>query len=292
MRPEQLLEGAIDFHTHVHLQDDEGEGTSESYDRVAGAFAKAMTPQSVASLDSYYSDLGARCVTFGVDSQTRTGQVMDPSNIDIAMSAQKTGSVIPFASIDPHRGEEGAEELQGLLGQGAVRGLKLHPISQNFSLDDACAVPLLELARDHGVPVVVHTGTTGVGAGEPGGGGLRLELGSPLQVDNAAARFPDLNFVMAHPGYPWDEVSIAVLQHKRNVWMDLSGWSLKRLSPNLVWHMKRGLQNKLLFGTDFPMIDPRTWAEQFLQLDVTPEVARRIMRDNAAELLQIEGGTA
>ena len=67
----------------------------------------------------------------------------------------------------------------------------------------------------------------------PGGGGVRLKYSNPMCVDDVAADFPEMNIILAHPSFPWQEEALAVATHKPNVYIDLSGWSPKYFPPNL-----------------------------------------------------------
>src|SRR5690606_22161220 len=115
------------------------------------------------------------------------------------------------------------------------------------------------LIEDIVVPSVIHTGQTGIGAGTPGGRGLRLGLSNPILLDDVAAEFRNLQIVMAHPSVPWQDEAISVATHKANTWIDLSGWSPKYFPAQLVKQMNSRLQNQVLFASDFPMIHPDRW---------------------------------
>jgi predicted TIM-barrel fold metal-dependent hydrolase len=135
------------------------------------------------------------------------------------------------------------------------------------------------------VPIIFHTGQTGIGSGLPGGRGLRLSLSNPMLLDDLAARFPALNIIMAHPSVPWQDEALAVATHKSNVWIDLSGWSPKYFPENLVRHANSILQNKVLFGSDFPLITPDRWLGDFANLTLKDEVRPKILKENAVRLL-------
>jgi predicted TIM-barrel fold metal-dependent hydrolase len=135
------------------------------------------------------------------------------------------------------------------------------------------------------IPVIFHTGQTGIGSGLPGGRGLRLALSNPMLLDDLAARFPGLDIVMAHPSVPWQDEALAVATHKANVWIDLSGWSPKYFPENLVRQANSILQNKVLFGSDFPLITPDRWLGDFANLTIKDEVRPKILKDNAVRLL-------
>lgn len=89
-----------------------------------------------------------------------------------------------------------------------LRGLKLHPIAQEFFPSEARFRPLFEKCLELDIPVIFHMGTTGWGAGMPGGGGVRLKYGQPIPyLDDLAADFPQLAIIGAHPAFPWvDEI--------------------------------------------------------------------------------------
>lgn len=85
--------------------------------------------------------------------------------------------------------------------------------------------PFYRLCIDAKVPALIFVGTTGLGAGLPGGAGIILDSCHPRHLDAVAARFPDLTIIAARPAWPWQSEMIAVLLHKPNVWCELHGWS-------------------------------------------------------------------
>lgn len=134
--------------------------------------------------------------------------------------------------------------------------------------------------------MIFHMGTTGWGAGLPGGGGVKLKYGRPIPyLDDLAADFPNLQIVAAHPGWPWTEEVLAMVTHKPNVYMDLSGWRPKHLPPSILSALKRGLADWALFGTDYPFIEPHVWLDDFNELALDETLKAKILGGNAARLL-------
>ena len=131
---------------------------------------------------------------------------------------------------------------------GLIRGLKLHPPLQQFSPNDRIAYPLYEVFAEAELPVLFHTGHSGIGTGMPGGGGIRLKYGHPMPIDDVAVDFPDLPIILAHPSFPWQDEAISVCLHKPTVYIDLSGWSPKYFSPTLIQYANTLLKHKVLFG--------------------------------------------
>jgi predicted TIM-barrel fold metal-dependent hydrolase len=192
--------------------------------------------------------------------------------------------LIPFASVDPHKGKLGVREARQLIADG-VRGFKFHPNTQAFWPNDRAHYPLYEAIAAAGKIALFHTGQTGIGAGMPGGGGVRLKYSNPMAIDDVAADFPDLAIILAHPSFPWQEEALAVATHKPNVYIDLSGWSPKYFPPQLVHYANGQLKRKMLFGSDFPLITPDRWIKDFKEAAFKPEVHELILKDNAIAAL-------
>ena len=154
-------------------------------------------------------------------------------------------------------------EARRLVAAGGVRGLKLHPPLQQFFPNDRIAYPLYEVFAEARLPVLFHTGHSGIGTGMPGGGGIRLKYGHPMPIDDVAVDFPDMPIVMAHPSFPWQDEAISICLHKPQVYIDLSGWSPKYFSPTLVQYANTLLKHKVLFGSDYPLLTPGSLAGGF-----------------------------
>ena len=154
-------------------------------------------------------------------------------------------------------------EARRLVAAGGVRGLKLHPPLQQFSPNDRMAYPLYEVFAEARLPVLFHTGHSGIGTGMPGGGGIRLKYGNPMPIDDVAVDFPDMPIILAHPSFPWQDEAISICLHKPQVYIDLSGWSPKYFSPTLVQYANTLLKHKVLFGSDYPLLTPDRWLADF-----------------------------
>ena len=101
---------------------------------------------------------------------------------------------------------------------------------------------------------MIDVGTTGMGAGMPGGNGARVRHAHPSHIDDLAADFPHLKIIMAHPGWPWVEETTAVALHKGNVYWEMSGWAPKHFPGNLKVDIRGRLQDKIMFGSDYPSL--------------------------------------
>ncbi len=144
---------------------------------------------------------------------------------------------------------------------------------------------MYEAIAEHGRIALFHTGQTGIGANLPGGGGIKLKYSNPMHIDDVAADFPGLKIILAHPSFPWQDEALSVATHKQDVYIDLSGWSPKYFPANLVRYANSLLQDKVLFGSDFPLITPERWISDFDKLDIKDGVRPTILKHNAARLL-------
>jgi uncharacterized protein len=200
-------------------------------------------------------------------------------------AAEHADVLVPFGSVDPHRGQDAVRQARRLVAEYGVRGFKFHPSLQAFSPDDAAFQPLWEALEELGVPALFHTGQNGIGAGLPGGRGIKLRYSNPLLLDDVAADFPGLTVILAHPSVPWQAEAISMATHKANVFIDLSGWRPKYFPPELVRAVGGQLRDKVMFGSDYPLIAPERWLADFGELGVAPERWPAILKGTAARLL-------
>jgi predicted TIM-barrel fold metal-dependent hydrolase len=278
---------AIDVHTHAWKSalrvDDK---LTDSQAAMGRYFRYQPQHQTVPEMAEMYRKLRMAFVVFTVDGER--GASRGVTNEEVAELAHQHGDVaIPFASINPHRGKAGVEQARRLIKDFRVKGFKFHPSVQEFFPDDRLAYPLYEVIAEAKLPALFHTGQTGVGAGTRGGGGIRLKYSNPLHLDDVAADFPDMPIVLAHPSFPWQEEALSVATHKPQVYIDLSGWSPKYFPPILIQYANSLLKDKILFGSDYPVISPEKWMEEFAKLPIKPEVRPLIMKENAARLLRL-----
>lgn len=276
---------AIDTHVHIEVDDHGHTAMPRELVDAAGKYFKAKrTAPGLDEIAQLYRERSMAAVVFTVDATTSLRHAPN-SREEIALGAARNNDVlIPFGSVDPH-GKDAIGAIRRLAEDFGVRGFKFHPTVQGFDPSDTRFYPLYELIQELALPTIFHTGQTGIGAGLPGGFGLKLGLSNPMLLDGVAADFPDLQIVMAHPSVPWQDEAISVATHKANVWIDLSGWSPKYFPESLVRQANSLLQDKVLFGSDFPFITPDRWMTDFDAADFNDEVRQKIVKENAIRLL-------
>jgi uncharacterized protein len=270
---------AIDVHVHL-----EHGGSATAADQAAlKYFGKSQGEHGGDALAEYYRSRKIGCVIFTVDEHL-TGRPHLSNDAVIEFARAHSDIAFAFASVDPTRGAPAVAEARRLVATGLIRGLKLHPPVQQFFPNDPVAYPLYEVFAEAKLPVLFHTGHSGIGTGMPGGGGIRLKYGNPMNIDDVAVDFPEMPIILAHPSFPWQDEAISVCLHKRQVYIDLSGWSPKYFSPTLVQYANTLLKNKVLFGSDYPWITPDRWLADFATIGIRDEVRPLILKENAARL--------
>lgn len=183
--------------------------------------------------------------------------------IVLAMAAHATGLVVPneyvaeycrtdpgrlfgFASVDPND-PDCVGKFEAAIRELGLKGLKLAPIYQNFYPDDPKHMSLYATAEQLNVPILWHQGTSFVPEGY-------LDASRPAMLDPIARAFPKLKMIVAHMGHPWVDECISLVRKHPNLYMDVSALGSRpwQFYNALVSAAEYGVQDKLLFGSDYP----------------------------------------
>jgi predicted TIM-barrel fold metal-dependent hydrolase len=279
---------AIDMHVHLPTASFL-DGAVGPFKKPAEAFFRSKVPvREMDEVARVYEELDIVAVLLAWDAETATG--LPPlTNDEVADVVKKyPRQFVGFACVDPWKGDRAIDEMQRAITELGLIGAKFHPGIQAFYPNDKQFYPLYEKINELGVPTLFHTGTNGLGAGTPGGMGVRLDYSRPIYLDHVAADFPELTIIGAHPAWPWHDEMLAIIGHKSNVFMDLSGWSPKYLPKAITDEARGRLQDRILFGSDYPFIMPERWLADFNALEgFSPAARQKILHDNAARLLKL-----
>lgn len=278
---------AIDVHVHPSTHEWLVDGLGPFREAAERTFRTEIPVRSVDEMAEEMRSQQVLAVLFAWDAETATA--LPPVTNDFVADCveRHPDALLGFASVDPWKGRAAIEELRRSVLDLGLRGCKLHPSAQGFAPNDQHFYPLWEAAAELDVPLVFHTGTTGLGMGLPGGGGIKLGYSRPILLDDVCADFPDLAVVAAHPASPWTDELLACAEHKANLWIDLSGWSPRRWTPALARAVTGSLRDRVLFGTDYPFISFEQWLAAFETHEPSDEVAEAVLKGNAARLLRL-----
>ena len=187
--------------------------------------------------------------------------------------------LIGFLSLDPTQPGwqdelvEGHQDLR-------MKGIKLLPMYAGFYPNDRQFDHLWQYATKHGLPVLLHTGTTFISQAP-------LACTIPGLLDDVATRFPEVRMILAHLSHPYEGECVVTIRKHPNVHADISALHYRpfQLYNSLMLVQEYGVWNKLLFGSDYPFISLDRWFEEFDQLGLTEDAKRAVLLGNAAGLL-------
>jgi len=233
----------VDCHTHLwRYPGDLTEGFVEEAKRMrADAVAMDITPETHWAA----CETADRCIVFGVAAK-HSGIAASNDLIADYQDAHPE-KIIGFAAVDPNE-PNAIEELEHVVLDRGLRGLKLTPIYSDFHPMDERVQPVYEFCAKRGLPIVFHQGTTFVQAAP-------LKYSLPILLEDVALKYPDLVMVVAHLGHPWEADTIVMIRKQPNMFADLSALYYRpwQFYNSMVLAMEYGVLDKLLFGTDYPV---------------------------------------
>ena len=165
----------------------------------------------------------------------------------VSYVAQDPDRMLGFMSLDPTQPGWQEEMHEGRERLGLV-GIKLLPMYAGFHPQDEALDPLWRYAAKHGLPVLLHTGTTFVSKAP-------IECTLPRHLDAVAIRHPDVKMILAHLGHPYEGETVAVIRKHPNLFADVSALFYRpwQLFHSLMLVHEYNVWDKILFGTDFPV---------------------------------------
>ena len=247
---------------------------------------REWVPKSEEEVAAEFRTYGVQAVLVALDIETVAG-TPPCSNDYVAGFRDRYPDVIlqAWAAVDPFKGEQAIREAERAIRELKMLGFHFHPIVGRYAVDDRRLYPLWETIDALKVPVMIDVGTTGMGAGLPGGLGGRLWHAHPRAIDNLAADFPHMTIVAAHPGWPWVDEVTAVVLHKGNVYWELSGWAPKYFPESLKKDIRGRLQDKIMFGSDYPSIPYDRLFREWAELRLPDDVMEKVFHQNAERIL-------
>jgi predicted TIM-barrel fold metal-dependent hydrolase len=255
-------------------------------DALAKYWNRAWVAKSEEEVVQDFTDAGVEAVLVALDLETTIGTPPCSNDYVSAMQKRHPNRIIhAWAAVDPFKGETAVAEARHAIHDLGMLGLHFHPIMGHFAVSDRRLYSLFEAIDELRVPVMVDVGTTGMGAGMPGGMGAKIRYAHPSAIDELAADFPHLTIVAAHPGWPWVDEMTAVVLHKGNVFWELSGWAPRYFPPQLKIDIRSRLKDKILFGSDYPSIPYQRLLSEWKALGYSDDVMERILHANAERVL-------
>ena len=275
----------IDLHCYPNTQ--EWISCQQPYvDALAEYWNRPWTPKTEQEVVKDFTDAGVEAVLVALDLETTVGTPPCSNEYVHSMWKRNEGRIIQaWGALEPSKGEIAIRQARQAVQEFGMIGFHFHPIMQHFSVDDRRYYPLFEEISSLGAAVMIDVGTTGMGAGMPGGMGAVIRHAHPAAIDQLAADFPNLKIIMAHPGWPWVDETTAVALHKGNVYWEMSGWAPKYFWPQLKVDMRTRLQDKIMFGSDYPSMPYERLLREWAELGYSDAIMEKIFHGNAQRVL-------
>ncbi|HKW05667.1 MAG TPA: amidohydrolase family protein [Nitrososphaerales archaeon] len=283
----KLVEERIDFHVHPWTRDFMEKNECIKF---AINFFKIPRERLPATVDDLVSDMDQagvkKCVILGQDMRSvrkREFKNYTLPNEELKKLVDKNPDrFIAFGAVDARK-DDAKRKLRIMARDYGFKGIKFHCDASALYPNDKILYPIYEKCEEYGLVTLHHTGTTGLGY-------CKIKFGRPLDLDDVAQDFPDLKIVCAHFGWPWMEECFAVATRNPNVYVDISGWLARYFPPLLITYMNGLLKEKMLFGTDYPMIRTPLWMKEFEEFclpKLKEGVAKKVLGENARKLLRL-----
>jgi len=247
------------------------------------------------SLDTAIDNLQRSMTEAGVDyALVLTSYVVSPNRPSTAEVVKAIGKidnlgVIAGISFKQYR-ERDLRELADFLKDGLVKGLKLYPGYEPFYPHDSRLRVVYDLAEEFKVPVMIHSGDTYSAAG-------KVKYSHPLEIDEVAVDHPNVKFVICHLGNPWLVDCMEVVYKNKNVFADISGLVSGEFKEAFEDYMQEQLEDVikyagepryLLYGTDWPICDMKSYIRFVSDLKMSEEQRRMMMYENARRLFRLD----
>jgi predicted TIM-barrel fold metal-dependent hydrolase len=189
-----------------------------------------------------------------------------------------------LAGVDPYRGVQQLKDLDHAVKELGFVGAHLYPHWFKLAPDHALYYPLYARCCELDIPIMMQVGQNLIYQKE-----VRLpSVARPILLDQVAIDFPDLNLIGIHIGVPWTDEMIAMAWKHERVFIGLDAYAPKHISASLLQYMNTYGQDKVMFGTDWPVIDPERAVNEMEAHDLREVPYGKIMRDTAIKLFKLE----
>ena len=219
----------------------------------------------------------------------RAGDIRVPESFEVPYeSVHKVCSEYPdrfsgLAGIDPFRGMQGLRDLENAVNEMGFVGAHLYPHWCELPPNHRKYYPYYAKCSELGIPIMMQVGHNLVYSRK-----RRLpSVGKPIYLDQVAIDFPELKLIGIHIGIPWTEEMISMCWKHENVYTAGDAYAPKYWPESYVHYANSYGQKKVLFGTDWPVIDPVRAVEEFNQLNFRVSASQRILRENALEVFNL-----
>ena len=188
-----------------------------------------------------------------------------------------------LAGVDPSLGVEQLYELDEAVEEMGFVGAHFYPHWFDMAPDDARMYPIYARCVELDIPIMMQVGHNLIYQRD-----RRLpSVGRPITLDRVAIHFPDLRLLGIHLGVPWTDEMISMAWKHENIFIGGDAYAPKHWPKQMVHYANTYGQDKFLFGTDWPVIDPIRAMQEVDELNFRPKAKKKILRDNAIRIFKL-----
>lgn len=189
-----------------------------------------------------------------------------------------------LAGVDPTRGIQQLKELDHAVKELGFVGAHFYPHWFRMPPDSALCYPIYSRCEELGIPIMMQVGQNLIYQKD-----VRLpSVAKPILLDQVAIDFPNLVLIGIHIGVPWTDEMIAMAWKHENVYVGIDAYAPKHLPASLKHYMNSYGSHKVMFGTDWPVIDPERAVREMQEHEFRPESLEQVMRGNAVRVFRLE----
>ena len=243
-------------------------------------WTKEDAPKEEAPVEMTIGSMDAANVSKSlISAWVAPGKVMISNDEVAGFVAKFPERLIGVGSVDISKPVQAIAEVKRCVRELGFKGIRVLPWLWELPPTDRLFYPVYAACCDEGVPFCTQIGHTGPL--------MSSEVGRPIYLDRVALDFPELSIVGGHIGYPWTEEAIAVATKHQNIYIDTSAYTVKRYPQEIVRYLKTNGKEKVLFGTNYPMISPSHALKDIDKLDLEPKTKDMFLFENARRVYSI-----
>jgi len=241
------------------------------------------------SIENYLGRMDRAGIARSLLIAVRAGDLMVKGSFEISYSRvhevcqQHPDRFSGLAGVDPTRGMQGLRDLAEAVRDFGFVGAHFYPHWFGLAPDHALLYPYYAKCCELDIPIMMQVGHNLVYSRE-----RRLpSVGRPICLDQVAIDFPELWLLGIHIGVPWTAEMISMAWKHENIFIGVDAYAPRYWPPEIVHYLNSYGRKKVLFGTDWPVIDPERAMAEIAEIDIKPQAKELLMRGNALRIFNL-----